>query len=206
MGILINFLEYVSPYGVYSYFIMIAVLLACGFGFPMPEDVVLISGGILAARGICDFRIVLAVCMVGVLVGDGTIYFIGRKLGERVRTAWIFKRIVKENIDEKVSTAFSKYGSKIIFIARFMPGLRMPIFLFSGIYKVKPQIFFGLDGFAAIISVPVWILVGKIFGENLELLEQKMKQFQYGTYGILLTLILVFIGFSFLKKKIFQKI
>ncbi|MDR0965129.1 MAG: DedA family protein [Myxococcales bacterium] len=206
MGILIDFLNYISPYGIYSYFIMLGVLMACGFGLPMPEDIVLISGGILAARGICRFEIVLAVCMAGVLIGDGSIYFIGRKLGERVRTAWIFKRVVRGNMDEKVARAFAKYGSKIIFVARFMPGLRMPIFMFSGIYKVKPQVFFGLDGFAALISVPLWIFVGKFFGENLELLEQKMRQFQYGMYGVIVAILLILVAASILKKRILSKI
>lgn len=56
----------------------------------------------------------------------------------------------------------------------------MPIFLTSGAYQIKPWKFFALDGFAALISVPVWIYLGFLFGDNLELLEKKIRHLQTG--------------------------
>jgi membrane protein DedA with SNARE-associated domain len=81
-------------------------------------------------------------------------------------------------MDEKVQAVFLRWGDKVVFLARFMPGLRTPIFLTAGIYKTSYARFLALDGSAALISVPVWIWIGELFGYNLELLAQKMKQFQ----------------------------
>lgn len=75
MKLLIDLLHFIQPYGSYSYGVILAVLLACGFGLPLPEDVTLVAGGILASRDIIDFKFTVAVCMVGVLAGDGTIFF-----------------------------------------------------------------------------------------------------------------------------------
>lgn len=181
---------------------MFGFLIACGFGFPMPEDIILISGGILSARGICDFWLTFLVTMAGVMIGDGIIYLFGRFAGDRVKKSWLYRRVMTENMDEKTKNFWKKYGDRVIFMARFMPGLRMPIFLTSGIYKVSAAKFFLLDGFAAIISVPVWIWVGYVFGHNLELLGQKIKQFQFGIYGVLLIVILFFVVIYFTKKKL----
>ena len=43
MKLIIELLAHLTPYGHYAYFIMFAILLACGFGLPMPEDVVALA-------------------------------------------------------------------------------------------------------------------------------------------------------------------
>lgn len=202
MQAIIDFLDFLVPYGMYSYWVMFGFLIACGFGFPMPEDIILISGGILSAREICNVWIFFLLSMAGVLIGDGTIFFAGHFFGDRVKSTWLFKRVMKPKTDARIAKFWTKYGEKVVFMARFMPGLRMPIFLTAGIYKVSPLKFFALDGFAAIISVPVWIWVGYIFGHNLEVLEDKIKQFQFGIYGVLVLLVLGFVAIYLLKKRI----
>jgi membrane protein DedA with SNARE-associated domain len=91
-------------------------------------------------------------------------------------------------------------------MARFMPGLRTPIFMTCGIYQVSFWKFLTLDGLAALISVPVWVYVGVIFGENLELLEQKIRQFQVGIYSLLGGLIALGILYAIVKKKFMNKV
>ena len=205
MQLLIDLLALLTPYGTYSYAVMFGILIACGFGLPMPEDIVLISGGILSARGITDVFIVNAICMTGVLIGDGTIFFIGRIYGRSIKSHRMFRRIVSEKNDARVASIIGKYGDKVIFMARFMPGLRTPTFLTCGTYQVKPWKFFLLDGLAALISVPVWIHVGFLFGQNLEELEKLVRKMQAGIYGVLLLAVVLFVAFKIVKKKTIQK-
>lgn len=205
MKLLLDLLEFMTPYGTYSYFVMFGFLIACGFGFPMPEDIVLITGGILAARGITDVWMVNMVCMMGVLMGDGTVFYLGRRYGQRIKTFPIIRKILNEKTDQRVEHIFRKYGKKVIFFARFMPGLRTPIFMTGGIYRVSPWTFLLLDGFAALISVPLWIHVGYLFGKNLEELEKKMQEFQIGLYVILFAVIVLIVVINRAKKKTYEK-
>ena len=202
MNAVIELLNSLTPYGNLSYLLMFAILLACGFGFPMPEDIVLVTGGILSSRGVTDFGITFAVCMAGVLVGDGIVFTIGQKMGPRIRETSFYGKIMSPDREAQVSSWFSRYGDKVIFFARFAPGLRMPLFLTSGIYQVPPWKFFFLDGFAAIISVPVWIWVGYVFGANLEALEKKIHQFQLGIYSVLGVCFLLLISFWYMKRRL----
>jgi len=201
MQILIDLLHFLTPYGHMSYAAMFLLLLACGFGLPMPEDIILVTGGILAASGIVDPYITIVLCICGVLCGDGAIFFIGRRFGPAIKTAPGFRRLFTPKRDAKVSQVFQRYGDKVIFMARFMPGLRMPIFMTTGAYQVPPWKFFLLDGFAALISVPVWVYLGFLFGDNLELLERKIRHLQTGMFLGLIGIAVAVIAYFKLRRK-----
>ena len=201
MSLILSFLEQLAPYGSYSYGIMFFVLVACGFGLPMPEDVVLVSGGILASHHVTEFETTIAVCLLGVLLGDGVVFYLGRFGGERIKGWRVFKRIFSVKREKAIRGWFDRHGDKVVFFARFAPGLRMPLYLSSGIYRVAPWKFFLMDGFAAIISVPLWIWVGRVFGNHMEVLEQKIHQLQMGIYGVVGCLLLFIILFFIIKKR-----
>jgi len=154
--------------GVTAYGAIVGLLLICGLGVPLPEDITLISAGILSALGSVTLPGAIAAGFFGVIVGDAFMFTLGRVYGRRafklpiIRTIMTPKRIA---MAERKVIRNSKF---ICFTARFLPGLRSPIFLTSGILGVRAITFFLLDGFAAMISVPLWILAGGWFGENLE--------------------------------------
>ena len=203
MQTLIKLLEFLQPYGSFAYGVMFIILIACGFGFPLPEDVVLISGGILSSRPDSQVHYVwvVGVCMLGVLGGDGVVFTLGNKLGPRVRRLPLLRKVLNERRDQQAHGIFHKYGTKVVFMARFMPGLRTPIFFTVGSYHIPMWKFFLLDGLAALISVPLWIYVGYVFGENLEELDRRVHQFQYGIYGVLVFIIVAFVVGALIKKK-----
>lgn len=201
MQAIIKLLDFLMPYGTHSLILIFLILLACGFGLPMPEDILLLSAGILASHGIVDLHHAQLVCFIGVILGDAIIYTLGLKLGPQLKQRGPFKKILTPERDAKVTEVFRKYGTKVIFMARFMPGLRMPIFLTSGMFRVKWWVFMGLDGFAALISVPVWVYIGYFFGENLEQLEKVTRQFQMGIYSILAAVIMLFITLFVIRRR-----
>ena len=64
--------------GVTAYAIILGVLLACGLGVPIPEDITLIAAGLLAGLGKISLTGALIAGMVGVLAGDSFLFFLGR--------------------------------------------------------------------------------------------------------------------------------
>ena len=62
----------------FGYFAVFWVLVLCGFGIPIPEDVTLVAGGVISGLGYTNVHIVFAVGMAGVLVGDGLMFLLGR--------------------------------------------------------------------------------------------------------------------------------
>lgn len=63
--------------GPVPYLLVLVLLLACGFGLPMPEDIILFSAGLLSYYGKARVWPMIAVSFVGVLTGDFSVYCIG---------------------------------------------------------------------------------------------------------------------------------
>jgi membrane protein DedA with SNARE-associated domain len=204
MKILIDLLNFIQPFGSYSYAVILAVLLACGFGLPMPEDITLVAAGMLAARHIIEIKSTIALCMFGVLLGDSIIFYLGSHYGTKLRTTKFFRVVLPEKRDATVKAIFDKYGDKVIFMARFMPGFRTPLFFATGSYHVPFWKFLLLDGTAALISVPVWVYVGFLFGSNLEDLEVVMHNAKLGFFLVLACIIAFFLGAYYFKRRLLR--
>jgi membrane protein DedA with SNARE-associated domain len=149
-----------------AYAAIVGILTVCGLGIPIPEDITLLAAGLLASTGKISFSGALVAGFLGVIFGDAVLFFLGRKYGKRIFLLPGFRRIFTP---ERVRLAEAKVkgnGPFICFVARFLPGIRSPTFAMAGAMGVRPIVFFSLDGFAALISVPVWVSLGFWFGEN----------------------------------------
>ncbi|MCK9537515.1 DedA family protein [Dokdonella sp.] len=183
-----------------GYLAVFVVLLICGFGVPVPEDVTLIAGGIIAGLGYADVRIMAGVGLAGVLMGDASMFLIGRHLGARaLRRPWV-ARLLTPRRYAKVQAKFDRYGNRLMFIARFLPGLRAAVFLTAGMTRrVSFPRFLALDGLAALISVPVWIALGYYGAENHAWLLTWMRRGQGGLAVAALLLVIAIAAFYWLR-------
>ena len=166
MDILQTLIEFFTGYGYAAVFL---VLLACGFGLPIPEDITLVAGGIISGLGYTHVHTMFAVGMAGVLAGDATMFLIGRLYGPRVRRLKFVRKILTPSRFRMVQGKFARYGNWVLFVARFLPGLRSPIYLTAGMTRrVSFAKFLLLDGLAALISVPIWVYLGYYGARNHE--------------------------------------
>jgi membrane protein DedA with SNARE-associated domain len=166
MDRLVDFL--LNFYGPTPYFLILGILLLCGLGVPMPEDIVLFAGGLLSYYGVTDVWLMIGISMFGVLAGDSIIFFLGAKYGRRLTKKWIFHKLLPDDRLAAVQARFQKQGNKLIFAARFMPGLRAPIFFSAGLLHLPYRVFLFYDGGAALISVPLIVGAVYAFGDELD--------------------------------------
>lgn len=163
----------------YGYAAVFLVLVACGFGVPIPEDITLVTGGVISGLGYTNVHVMFAVGMLGVLVGDGLMFTAGRVWGDKILKFKPVAKIMTPKRYAQVQEKFDKYGNWVLFVARFLPGLRTPIYITAGVSrKVSFLQFLLMDGFAALISVPIWIYLGDYGASNREWLMEKVHQFQ----------------------------
>lgn len=192
--------------GLSAYAVILGLLLLCGLGLPLPEDVTLVSAGILAGMGNIHLSGALVAGFVGVLIGDAFLFTIGRTYGRRVFEWPVFRRVFTP---KRVALAERKILSNsrfICFTARFLPGLRSPIYLTAGTLGVRPLIFYGLDGLAALISVPVWVLLGWWFGQNIDAALEFASSLQKWVLLGVVGLIIGYIAIKFVLKKRREKL
>lgn len=175
--------------GLPAYSAIVGLLLICGLGVPLPEDITLIAAGILSSMGSISLWGAMAAGFFGVLAGDAFLYTVGRTYGRRAFQLPIIRTIMTPRRVALAERKIMRNSHFICFTARFLPGLRSPIFLMAGIMGVRPLVFYGLDGFAAMISVPIWVLVGNWLGEHQDMVFQIAKRVQLSFLGGLVILV-----------------
>jgi membrane protein DedA with SNARE-associated domain len=198
MDWLLAHLTSLPPSAVYN--TLAGVLLLCGLGLPIPEDVSLISAGYLAHLGIVNPHKVFVVCFLAVLGGDCIAFTLGRLFGSRLLDSRLARRFFRPRKQIRVRAYFRKFGSKVIFIARFLPGLRFSIFLSAGTLRVRPSVFITYDSLAALVSVPALIYLSWGFGAHIDRVVSWARRSEYGIL-ILFLLAAVWIAVKMLRKR-----
>jgi membrane protein DedA with SNARE-associated domain len=179
-----------------GYVFVFGVLLLCGFGFPMPEDVVLVTGGVLAwlespleAVTIRDMandpglRHMVLVGLAGILAGDSVIYWMGRRLGVRVAEFRLLRRLVPPEKLEEVEKRLRLRGKSVVVLARYLPGLRAPTFFTVGHSRLPYWQFLLFDGLAALVSAPLWVCLGFWFGDDIGRAAREATRFGHYILG-----------------------
>ena len=138
---------------------VVLIIVAGGFGVPIPEDLPLLVGGYLCGLGVADITIMLPVSFVTVLGADLLVYFLGRRYGHHVPRLPLLRRYLSQERLAKAEVSFHKHGGKTLFLARFMPGLRTPIYFSAGAFKIPFWKMLAFDGSAALLSVPACVLL-----------------------------------------------
>ena len=153
----------------YGYHAVFITLMICGFGLPVPEDITLAAGGVIAGLGYANAHMMVAVGIGGVLAGDTLMFVLGRIYGERLLRFRYVAMLLTPQRYALVQAKFARYGNRLMFVARFLPGLRSPIYLTAGMTRRVSFIrFFLMDTAAAALSVPIWVYLGYYGAANHE--------------------------------------
>lgn len=199
-----------SPYAYqpeWIYFFLITMMLLSSVGLPFPEEVTLVSVGILAYIGShpdlypppypgaphINPTTAAIVAFAAVFLSDLLIYSIGRYFGPKVFEWGPVKKIISADSQKKIQDWTHKYGSLACGIFRFTPGLRFPGHLASGMVKFPVWKFILVDGTAALISVPTQVLLFAHYGQAIYGAFSKFKYFIFA--------ILIIIGIIYFYKK-----
>lgn len=175
---LIEHLQSLTPASVHL--TLAGILVLCGLGLPIPEDISLITAGYMAHRGIVNVHTAFVVCFAAVLGGDVMAFFLGRFFGRRLLAWGPAQRLFTARKQLRVRAYFRKFGSKVIFIGRFLPGLRFSIFFSAGTLCVRPAIFLIYDTLAALLSVPFLVYLAWAFGDRIDHVIAWVRRSEYG--------------------------
>ena len=190
-----------SASGLGAYGLVFGVLLACGLGLPLPEDVALITGGYLVFLGHADLWIMLVVGFTGILAGDSAVFCLGR-WGRRAGTSpggMLGRHLTPERI-AKVEAQFAKRGSLMVAIARFLPGIRAATYFVAGGARMPYGRFILFDGLAALLSAPFFVLAGWHFGEEIGRVVEWAEQFHSWLIGAMAVAAVLLVGRSLIRR------
>jgi membrane protein DedA with SNARE-associated domain len=123
------------------------------FGTWFSEDGAMVASAILWKKGKLTWDVVYWGNVLGLTSGDLLMYWIGHEIGLGLERPWV-KRFIKPALLEKGHAIFLRWGNWLVFIARFIPGLRVPAYSAAGLLRAP------LGPVAAIIFLTAAFWVG----------------------------------------------
>ena len=157
----------------YGYLGIFAAIIATGCGIPIPEELPVLTAGVLVGHGDTlppgateldpnrlRWFIMLPLCIIAVVIGDGILYFLGRRFGPQLLSRpWVQRRLLTPEKRAKIEQNFRDRGVLILLTARLTPGIRGPVFLMAGVLRVPVARFLLADGLYAIpgVGIMFWL-------------------------------------------------
>ena len=154
----------------YPYIGVAVVFVFCGSGLPLPEEIVLIAAGFVCHQfpESASAGWMMLASALGILAGDTIPFVLGRTFGTRVLRIRYLRIWVTRRRLVKFDRWFRRRGDLVIFIARFLTGIRMIAFFTAGTQKMPWRRFLLLDALGIIVLVPPLVLIGYSAGEYIE--------------------------------------
>lgn len=176
----------------FSYPAVFLLLLLCGVGAPMSEELVVLTGGLVVARSGASFPLMALSAYLGILAGDSALFQIGYALGPRVFAHKRLSKMLPPARVEWLQHHFARRGPLAVFAARFLPGLRAPAYLLAGASRLPYRRFVLADGAAAWIPALLITWLGYRFGPTvLEDVRGGLRWVLVGVLGVGLIVVCV---------------
>jgi membrane protein DedA with SNARE-associated domain len=188
MGALAQFLEEFTYLGIF-----LALFLG-GLGVPLPEEIPILTAGVLAHEGVVRWWLALPICILGVLSGDMVLYWVGHHWGERILNWRLVRYVLSQEREEALKEGYRRHGVKIVFTARHVIGLRAAAFLTAGIARVPFGRFLAADLGAAMLGVPISFGLAFLFTDQLEDILRDVHRVE--RWGLLLVAVAVACWFA----------
>jgi len=147
---------------------MYGLLLLSAMGMPLPEDLTLAAAGYLISKEVMSPVPAMLVGILGVLTGDQFVYSMGKHFGPKIVAHRWFSHVLSPRRYQWIRGRFGRHGSKMVFFARFVSGLRGPVFIAAGVLEMPRGTFLLYDLAGALLNVPLFILAGYFAGPHLE--------------------------------------
>ncbi len=176
-----------------SYFGIIAFLVLTGFGLPVPEEVPIVTAGIASSVGTLNPWLAFVSCVIGAVLGDHVLYAVGYHFGHSL----VYRHprvaaLLHADREAKIEQMVRKHEVKVLVLARFMVGVRAPVYLAAGVLRVPFARFFVIDIISATVVVGLFFGLSYAYGERL---TRYVRQSEIGLTVIIIVAIVGGIGY-----------
>lgn len=132
----------------------------------VPEEIVTTTMGMLVAQGRITAPLAMAAVLAGLLPANSAAVFIGSLARRRIGHAGFLGRTLSSPRVAAASEALRRHGPLLVVVTRFVPFVRGPVYLATGLSGFGVARFFVLDAAAACVQVPLLLWLGSRLGEG----------------------------------------
>ncbi len=146
-----------------SYVAIPLVLLLGSIGIlPVPEEVILLVIGYAAFAKLFSLPIAMLVAIASVIFVDNLHFYLSSQ------GHWLLRRFLNGKMLERVQYAIDQHGSLSVWIARFIPGMRILTPWVAGTSGMRWRKFALANALGAAIQTPIMVWIGFALGPHVE--------------------------------------
>ena len=142
---------------------------------PIPADVVVLFGGLLAGRGGASVGLVFLAVWVGNVGGALLVYGLGRRYGARFFEGRLGRLLLRPGQVEMLNAFYRRYGFAVILVSRFLPMFRAVVPVFAGV----AQLGFWRTAAPLALASAAWygaiVYVGGVAGRNFDEIVRSLE-------------------------------
>ncbi|MDN4620387.1 DedA family protein [Paenibacillus sp. PsM32] len=168
----------------------------------IPSEIVLAYGGYLVSTGAINYFGAVFFGTVGGVVAQLFIYWIGRYGGRPVLEKYGKYILIKKSHIDHAEAWFDKYGSGVIFTARFIPVVRHAISIPAGISRMSHMRFILLTTLAVIPWSALFVYLGMVLGSQWEHIDDIASKY---TVPLIVAAIVLLAAYFLVKWKMKNK-
>lgn len=186
----------------YPYIGLFVLLILGGIGVPFfPEDATFILCGFLIQAQTVKAIPALLIIYIGVLIADFIIYSFGRKYGRMIVChRWFHKLLSPEKLQD-LEDRYKRKGIFFILFGRHFIGIRVQIFIVSGIMRMHPLKFLLTDGITVTFTIAVMVMIGYVGGHSLKDLGIHISKPEWLGFFCLASFFIGWLVFKYIQKK-----
>jgi membrane protein DedA with SNARE-associated domain len=128
------------------------------------EDATVIAVGLAIAHGRIDPFVGLVGCFLGILLGDGGLWLLGRLVGRRAMRWPVIRAWVPEASLDRWGRWFDRHSIAAVFLARAVPGTRVPTYFAAGLLSKRAHGFLLWAALAILIWTPLLLAFVIVLG------------------------------------------
>lgn len=189
----------------YGYIALFGLLMFGIIGIPVPDETLLAFAGFMIHRGDLHFIPTILASFLGSITGITISYLIGRSFGLMILHKYGKYVHIDNDKIEKAHKWFEKSGRWSLPIGYFIPGIRHITALIAGSSKLEYPVFSIFAYSGGLLWTLTFILTGFFVGENwrkaLDTVESHVKIIII----LLAALIIFYLVFRYIKKRMTQK-
>ena len=156
-------------------------------GFVIPGETALLAGGVLAAEGVLDIRVMFVVAVLCAIAGDSVGYEVGKHAGPRLLQTRPLRRHAHRLDDAR--SLLARRGGWAVFLGRFTAFFRAVMPALAGLSHMPYGRFLPYNAFGGIVWGTGVVLIGYWAGHA----YQKIAQ-DFGRASAAVVLVLVLAG------------
>lgn len=160
--------------------------------------IVTIISAFLSSLGYFNVFIVFGLSVLGDVLGDIVLYFIGYFGGHKILLKAEKFLKIKESVIEKLREKFHTSGAKIIFYVKATTGLCYITFILAGTSRMKISKFVKYSILGGLVWSSFLVVVGYFFGYAAEKISAYIE---YAGIIIFAGAVIFFVGLTWYKKK-----